>query len=186
MSSMWEGLGNVINTFRTQALRLPRLPDSIAPSVLDNLKIPWTYCWSPELLPKPKDWKSHIDISGFYFLDGDSSYVPPPELAAFLADGEAPVYIGFGSVVIEDPEKMTREYTCSLPVAKGVGEKAYKAEMIVRAVEDAGVRAILSSGWAGLGKDIGRDHRNIFVLTSESCPHALVSGLANTYRGLPT
>lgn len=104
---MWEGLGGVINTFRTEILRLEEIPDRVASSVIDNLRIPWTYCWSPELLPKPRDWKSHIDISGFYFLDGEDAYVPPTDLAAFLADGAAPVYIGFGSVVIQDPEQMT-------------------------------------------------------------------------------
>lgn len=104
---MWEGLSTVINDFRTSILRLPVLSSRVASSVLDNLRIPWTYCWSPDLLPKPKDWKSHIDISGFYFLDSEDGFIPPSDLAEFLGRGEAPVYIGFGSVVIPDPEKVT-------------------------------------------------------------------------------
>ena len=61
------------------------------------------------MIPKPNDWGSHIDISGFYFLDLATSYHPDPQLAAFLAAGPPPIYIGFGSVVVDDPEAITRE-----------------------------------------------------------------------------
>lgn len=104
---LWEGLGPLINNFRTTILRLEPIPDRTASDILDRLRIPWTYCWSPELLPKPRDWRSNIDVSGFYFLDSEDDYLPPSDLAAFLEKGEAPVYIGFGSVVISDPEAMT-------------------------------------------------------------------------------
>jgi UDP:flavonoid glycosyltransferase YjiC (YdhE family) len=107
--SIWEGLSGVINEFRTSILRLPAMLDRTAYSVLDNNRVPWTYCWSPELLPKPKDWGKNIEISGFYFLDGEDGYQPPADLARFLTDGPAPVYIGFGSVVISDPEAVTGE-----------------------------------------------------------------------------
>ena len=104
---MWQGLGGQINTFRSRDLRIEEIPDRVASDILDRQKIPWTYCWSPELLPKPLDWRGHIDISGFYFLDGDNSYYPPAELQEFLQAGPPPVYIGFGSVVIKDPAAMT-------------------------------------------------------------------------------
>lgn len=104
---MWEGLSSVINEFRTSVLRLRPIPSRTASAVLDHLRIPWTYCWSPELLPKPKDWKGHIDISGFYFLDNEDGFTPPSDLKAFLDGGKAPVYVGFGSVVIADPAAVT-------------------------------------------------------------------------------
>lgn len=112
---MWEGLASVINDFRIDHLRLRPIPERTAASVIDNLRIPWTYCWSPELLSKPKDWSTHIDISGFYFLDGEDDFVPPADLVAFLARGPPPVYIGFGSVVISDPAAMTGESCFNLP-----------------------------------------------------------------------
>lgn len=108
-TSMWHGLGGVINQFRKRCLLLGHIHQRIAPSVLDQLKVPWTYCWSPDLLPKPDDWRSNIDISGFYFLDDDATYDPPRELADFLADGPAPIYIGFGSIPIPKPKVMIRE-----------------------------------------------------------------------------
>ncbi|KAN0096759.1 glycosyltransferase [Hyaloscypha variabilis] len=47
------------------------------------------------------------DICGFFFRSAPK-YTPPPDLSTFLRAGPPPVYIGFGSIVIEDPEKMSR------------------------------------------------------------------------------
>jgi UDP:flavonoid glycosyltransferase YjiC (YdhE family) len=66
------------------------------------------------------------------FLDGDQS--------------RDTIYIGFGSIVIDDPKKMIRT--------------------IVEAVQMAGVRAIVSRGWSKLG---GIEHPDIFYLGD--CPH---------------
>ncbi|KAG5996656.1 hypothetical protein E4U52_006097 [Claviceps spartinae] len=99
---------------------------------------------SPALIPKPNDWDVHIDVSGFYFLDLASSYIPDPDLAAFLEAGPPPVYIGFGSIVVEDPNSMTR--------------------MIFEAIRLAEVRALVSKGWGGLGTEDGGDPQSIFML----------------------
>lgn len=47
-------------------------------------------------MPKPEDWGPELDVVGYLFLhEGKrSSYQPPPSLAAFLAAGPPPVYIG--------------------------------------------------------------------------------------------
>jgi sterol 3beta-glucosyltransferase len=87
-------LGRVINDFRTDKLGLQSLTVRSGPGVVDRLKIPWTYCFSPEIVPKPDDWQNHIDVVGFYFLNLASGYQPPPDLAAFLAAGPPPIYIG--------------------------------------------------------------------------------------------
>ncbi|KAJ6783777.1 hypothetical protein PWT90_07682 [Aphanocladium album] len=129
----WQGLGDVINRFREKALELPELSPLWAPGLLTRLRISYTYCWSPALIPKPNDWGNNIDVSGFYFLDLASSYTPDPELAEFLNAGPPPVYIGFGSIVVDDPNAMTR--------------------MIFDAIHLAGVRALVSKGWGGLGAD---------------------------------
>ncbi|KUJ08881.1 UDP-Glycosyltransferase/glycogen phosphorylase [Mollisia scopiformis] len=129
----WQGLGDVINRFRERALGLEPISLIWAPGMLSRLRIPYTYCWSPALIPKPRDWGQHISISGFYFLSLASSYTPDPELAAYLAAGPPPVYIGFGSIVVDDPDAMTK--------------------LIFEAVKKAGVRALVSKGWGGLGAD---------------------------------
>ncbi|KAI0966464.1 hypothetical protein F4678DRAFT_449497 [Xylaria arbuscula] len=140
----WQGLGDVINRFRTKVLDLEPLALIWAPGVLTRLRIPYTYCWSPALIPKPNDWGSHIDIAGFYFLNLASSYVPDPELAAFLAAGPPPVYIGFGSIVVDDPDGLTN--------------------IIFNAVAATGVRALVSKGWGGLGADSIGIPEGVFML----------------------
>lgn len=127
----WQGLGDVINRFREKVLDLEPLSLLRAPGILNTLRIPTTYCWSPALIPKPNDWAQEISIAGFYFLDLATNYTPEPELAAFLAAGPPPVYIGFGSIVVDDPDALTR--------------------LILRAVAKSGVRALISKGWGGIG-----------------------------------
>ncbi|TVY94242.1 Sterol 3-beta-glucosyltransferase [Lachnellula willkommii] len=140
----WQGLGDVINRFREHALGLEPISLIWAPGMLSRLRVPYTYCWSPALIPKPKDWGQHISISGFYFLSLASSYTPEPDLAAFLAAGPPPVYIGFGSIVVDDPNAMTK--------------------MIFEAIRKAGVRALVSKGWGGLGADALGIPEGVFML----------------------
>ncbi|KAI3399807.1 hypothetical protein diail_5604 [Diaporthe ilicicola] len=145
----WQGLGDVINRFRTKVLDLEPLSLIWAPGLLSRLRIPTTYCWSPALIPKPNDWGREISIPGFYFLDLATSYTPEPDLAAFLESGPPPVYIGFGSIVVDDPNKLTR--------------------MIFDAVTQAGVRALVSKGWGGIGADSVGIPEGVFMLGN--CPH---------------
>ncbi|ROV88824.1 hypothetical protein VSDG_08998 [Cytospora chrysosperma] len=145
----WQGLGDVINRFRTKVLDLEPLSLIWAPGILSRLRIPTTYCWSPALIPKPNDWGRQIDIPGFYFLDLATAYTPEPDLAAFLAAGPPPVYIGFGSIVVDDPNKLTR--------------------MIFDAISISGVRALVSKGWGGLGADSVGIPDSVFMLGN--CPH---------------
>lgn len=76
-----------------------------------------------------------------------SQYTPTPELAAFLEAGPPPIYIGFGSVVVPDPNALT--------------------SMIFAAVKMAGVRAIVSKGWGGIGGEEPPEE----VLLLGNCPH---------------
>jgi len=100
------------------------------PVLAERCKIPFTYCWSPGLVPKPADWPSYIDVCAFFFREAPK-YEPPPELRTFIESGETPIYIGFGSIVLEDPQRVTAA--------------------ILEAVEANGYRAIVSKGWSNLG-----------------------------------
>ncbi|TVY80303.1 Sterol 3-beta-glucosyltransferase UGT80B1 [Lachnellula suecica] len=129
----WQGLGDIINKFRKDTLDLGTLSQAAATTMIHRLRIPYTYCWSPALIPKPKDWGPHISLSGFYFLSLASNYQPDSDLAEFLAAGPPPVYIGFGSIVVDDPNAMTK--------------------LIFDAVKKTGQRALVSKGWGGFGGD---------------------------------
>jgi UDP:flavonoid glycosyltransferase YjiC (YdhE family) len=65
-------------------------------------------------------------VVGFWNLSGSgqTNYKPPEELEAFLAAGPPPIYIGFGSVVVDDPASLTK--------------------MLFEATMLSGVRAIIS------------------------------------------
>lgn len=145
---MWQGLGDLINRFRTQILHLEDISTLWAPGQLYRLKVPYTYMWSPGIIPKPKDWGPEIDVTGFVFLDLASTFTPPDDLKKFLDDGEPPVYIGFGSIVVDDPDQFT--------------------SLIFEAVKMAGVRALVSKGWGGFGSNADCPD-NIFML--ENTPH---------------
>ncbi|KAL1629206.1 hypothetical protein SLS56_005541 [Neofusicoccum ribis] len=103
----WEGLSDLINRFRVRTLDLEPLSPLWGHLLIPRLEVPFTYCWSEALIPKPPDWGPHINISGFFFLSLASSFTPPPELQAFLDAGPPPVYIGFGSIVVDDAQRLT-------------------------------------------------------------------------------
>ncbi|KAH6620183.1 hypothetical protein C7974DRAFT_415406 [Boeremia exigua] len=144
----WQGLGDVINKFR-RTLDLEAVPVSVGPVLAPTLKIPFTYCWSPALVPKPKDWPAHIDVCGFFFRDAPL-FDPPAEVVNFLQAGPSPVYIGFGSIVVDDPFALTSD--------------------ILTAVRLVGIRAIVSRGWSNLGSN-QLNNNNKDVLFINDCPH---------------
>jgi UDP:flavonoid glycosyltransferase YjiC (YdhE family) len=86
------------------------------------LQVPFAYCWSEALVPKPADWGPHIDVVGYCFLNEGShmNYRPPHELKEFLAAGKPPVYIGFGSLIVDDAKKLTG---IILEAAKETGQR---------------------------------------------------------------
>lgn len=142
----------MINDFRVKCLGLLPIRESEdADSLVHTLRVPYTYCWSPSLIPKPKDWGTHIDVCGFFFLKSLSAdYQPPPALTDFLQSGPPPMYIGFGSIVVDDID--------------AIYDRIFEALSIV------GTRAIINKGWSG---DKSKQDRvstpNILFL--DNCPH---------------
>lgn len=146
-SMIWLGIRDMINEFRKKKLKL-RPVTYLSGAQGSGNDIPHGYIWSPHLVPKPKDWGPKIDVVGFCFLDLASNYVPPEPLVKWLEAGDKPIYVGFGSLPVQDPAKMT--------------------EVIVKALEITGQRGIINKGWGGLGtlaepKD--------FVYLLDNCPH---------------
>lgn len=61
---------------------------------------------SPEMMPTDPLWKGRYLQTGYWFLD-EPDFTPGPPLAEFLAAGEPPVVVTFGSMV-GDPTAQTR------------------------------------------------------------------------------
>ncbi|EXK27256.1 hypothetical protein FOMG_16318 [Fusarium oxysporum f. sp. melonis 26406] len=145
----WQGqrsLGDIINHWRRKSLNLDPISSTTATSMLSDQEVPYTYCWSPALVPKPADWPPYIDVCGFFFRE-EPQYTPPDHIAQFLQAGPPPIYIGFGSIVMDDSARMT--------------------DLILTALRRCGVRAIISRGWAKLGEG-SSDENAIFI---DDCPH---------------
>lgn len=53
---------------------------------------------SNHIFARPDDWSPHVHQNGYWVVQEPEEYQPDPELAAFLATGEKPVYVGFGSM----------------------------------------------------------------------------------------
>lgn len=144
---VWAGIGDLVDAFRTKTLGLPPIALADGAALLDDHEVPFTYLWPASLMPKPPEWGPHIDLANFIKDEQVHTYEPPQALLDFLAAGEAPIYVGFGSVVAEDPAALTRT--------------------IFTALAKAGARGIVSEGWAHLGG--GQLPPNVYVIGD--CPH---------------
>jgi hypothetical protein len=147
---MWFSTSDYINEFRTQH-GLGTLGQSDGPYLVNSLKVPFGYIWSPALIPKPHDWGAHIDVLGFSVLPGSGfTGEPPADIAAWISQGTPPIYVGFGSCVLEDPVGL--------------------ADAIVAAARAVGVRVIMQLGWSKLGEHHkATDPANVLVINA--VPH---------------
>jgi sterol 3beta-glucosyltransferase len=144
--ALWQGFRKADRLSRSKVLNIP--PASFwGPYKSPILKrYPTIYGFSPSVIAKPADWQN-TEIVGDWFLEA-KDWTPPAELVAFLENGPPPVYIGFGSMGIQDPEAT--------------------ADLILEAIARTGQRAILQSGWGGLRTADLPDH----VFLVNSVPHA--------------
>ena len=146
--TFWTLLRPVVNSARREHLQLPPL-SRMGPFLEQNrLKLPVVYGYSEAVLARPKNWGDHVHVTGYWFLDEEPGWTPPQALTDFLDAGPAPVYIGFGSMADRNPERMT--------------------EVALGALQQAGKRGILLTGWGGLSQtDLPDD-----VLKIDAAPHA--------------
>ncbi|MFI7296283.1 glycosyltransferase [Streptomyces sp. NPDC050121] len=108
---------------------------------------PVLHGFSPLVVPRPRDWRTELEVTGYWWPYDRESRLPPA-LRTFLDAGAPPVFVGLGSATVPDPRRLSGE--------------------IVRALRRAGLRGVIQRGWAGLAAD-GDD-----MLTVDEVPHALL------------
>lgn len=127
---LWQMFRSVINEWRTQTLKLPPLPSKGYFDQLGGRKFPILNGFSEHVVPRPADWSEHVHITGYWFAE-EKRWDPPDDLLRFLDVGKPPIFIGFGSMPIKNPQRTT--------------------EIILEALKRSGQRGILHSGWGRLG-----------------------------------
>lgn len=70
--------------------------------------IPFLHLISPTVMPRPKDWPDNAELTGYAYLDEAQHWQPESGLVDFIAGGETPISIGFGSMLSTDPSELSR------------------------------------------------------------------------------
>lgn len=128
----WQFLRQPVNQSLQSVLGLNPIPFRSVLEQIEKGVEPAVFGFSPSVLGNPPDWPDSRRVTGFWFLDEDPEWSPPCELSEFLSSGAPPLFITLGSMVEEDPTEMTR--------------------LILQALDTSGQRAILQTGWSGLGR----------------------------------
>ena len=104
------------------------------------------YGFSPSLIPRSPYWPDNVQVAGNWFFDEGARWQPPAALRDFLAAGPKPVYVGFGSMLGDDAERLS--------------------EVWRQALKNTGQRGIFATGWGGLQ---AVDDPQVFCL--DAAPH---------------
>jgi sterol 3beta-glucosyltransferase len=137
-----------LNEFR-RSLGLSPVEGSILKKITAE-KTPNLYALSPTILPRPTDWDERSQVTGFIFLpperrEQNPADRVPSELIGWLAAGEKPIYIGFGSIPAPDPPRFTH--------------------ILNRLLTETTYRFVFCQGWSRLDRLDGLpSHPNLFVV----------------------
>ncbi len=153
---LWMGTEGFVNDFREEVLELPMLRrGELGGHRLNTLRVPFCYMFSPSLVPKPKDWPTYTDVVGNFFAASKTSSFEDADLASFLDEDREnpPVFVGFGSMVIAEPEKL--------------------ASTIAQAARRTNTRVLLQSSWSKLAtsEDDNEDGGKKLIYCLGNCPH---------------
>ena len=118
-------------------------PDGTAVHVL--------YPYSRHVVPVPADYPPTAHVTGYWFLDAPESRLSD-DVQRFLDAGDAPVYVGFGSM--------------------GFGKGAeQRRDAVLEAFARTGLRGIVATGWGGIAPG---DAPSDDVLMIEGAPHEVL------------
>lgn len=139
--------GGMINTFRRERLGLARMSRLSDYLTTDGEPAPVLYPFSTHIVPVPDDYPATAHVTGYWFRKTHWTWEPPRGLLDFLQGSRPVVYVGFGSM--------------------GFGAKAeQRGRIILHGLQEAGVRAVVATGWGALA---ARSTNDIFVI--DDVPH---------------
>jgi sterol 3beta-glucosyltransferase len=125
----WQLFRKAVNYWRINSLGLPARP--FFGGKLRNF--PVINGFSKRVAGRPFDWGEQVYTTGWWFAN-DPDWIPPLELQRFIDHGTKPIFVGFGSMPLRDPKKVTAA--------------------VLDAANATNQRVILSTGWGGLGGNL--------------------------------
>ncbi|MER6385587.1 glycosyltransferase [Streptomyces sp. NPDC001250] len=128
-------------------LGLPAMRAGAALRARERRLWPVHHGFSPLVVPRPRDWRPGLTVSGYWWPYDTESQLPD-EVREFLDAGPAPVFVGLGSATVPDAGRLSAQ--------------------VVSALRRAGLRGVIQRGWGGLTA-AGDD-----MLTVDEVPHALL------------
>jgi sterol 3beta-glucosyltransferase len=141
----WHTFKDIIYTWRRNSLGLKSAFHPF--STLQRQRIPILNGYSRHLVPRPHDWPDWAHVTGFWFLDQPQDWQPPADLTHFLAEGPAPICIGFGSMSDQQAAELT--------------------EIAEQALKKTQQRGLLITGWGGLQSHLKSEQ----IYQIEAIPH---------------
>ncbi|MFI6166280.1 glycosyltransferase [Nocardia sp. NPDC051052] len=121
----------IVAGFRDQ-LGLPAVPQRTLRRRRTDAEWPILHGFSPSVLPRPADWRTGLDVVGYWWPQRPVDWTPPSELVSFLESGSAPVFFGLGSLML------------------GRSEASRVSELVAAALHKVGMRGVIQSGGADL------------------------------------
>jgi len=136
----WQMIRPSVNYITNQRLKIGKLPFFfISSKFQEKNNFPIIYGYSSHIIPKPKDWRESLNITGYWFLE-NNNYIPPKELENFLNTDKKIIYIGFGSMSNRNSEEV--------------------AKIIENTINKLNIKAVVLSGWKGINKI---ENENIYM-----------------------
>ena len=134
----WRSMAEDINHFRADLELAPATsPTATRLAAAGTLEL---QAYHRALVPELDDYPANRPIVGFMTPDRDLAQRLgeadlDPEIENWLADGDPPAYVGFGSLPVLDPQAAL--------------------EMVVRAADRIGIRVLIGAGWSHFDETAG-------------------------------
>ena len=107
------------------------------------------YTISPSLFKRPEYWKKNLQVLGFHERNKTKNWNPSPELEKFIKQNSKIVFITFGSMINQYPERNT--------------------ELIIKILEKNKISAIINTCEGGLIKP--KNYTNDLIHFVENIPY---------------
>jgi len=138
----WVVLGDIVNKFRV-SIGLPPQTGAVYDAT------PHLCCFSEIVVPRPSDWPAKVHETGYWILPSKTEFIPSKELADFLENGIAPVYLGLGSMPLWDSKDLLKKFC--------------------KVLAKIGLRGIFATSWEN--PDVLKEVTEPHVVVIKGAPH---------------